>query len=121
MWESSVPISNDNTNQTFVTTKHFNEQLMNSYGNIPSEQIQNQGFQACRSIINRFDNHSSDDEQVVSDEDDDDQGGLTPKSSKRKGPNSFVLQLNVQNIHLAANAPLVKIKLIFLLSHRMSE
>jgi len=106
MWESSVPINNDNTNQI----KNFNNQLMNSYGNIPSEQIHNQGFQICRSIINRFDNHSSDDEQVVSDEDDD-QGGITPKSSKRKGPNNLVLQLNVQNIHLAANAPLVKIKL----------
>jgi hypothetical protein len=104
MWESSVPINNDNTNQTFIRTNNFNKQLLNS------GQIHDQNFRMCRSIVNRFDNHSSDDEQVVSDDDD---GESTPKSSKRKGPTSFVLQLNIQNIHIAANAPLVKIKLIF--------
>jgi hypothetical protein len=94
MWESSVPINTDNPNQMFATTLETNNE---------------QAFQTCRSIINRFNSHSSDDDQVFSDDDDDDddQGGITPKVSKKKGPHSLVLQLNVHNIHLAANAPLV--------------
>jgi hypothetical protein len=108
MWESSVPINNDNLNQTFGTPNSFKEQLINSYGSTPLKQIHEQGFQTCRSIHMGLDNHSSDDDQALSD--DEDQGGITPKLSKRKGPNSFVLQLNVQNIHVAANAPMVKIE-----------
>jgi hypothetical protein len=104
MWESSAPVNSENSNQIFVTTNHFNRQLMNSSRNTSNDQA----FQTCRSIINRFDHHSSDDDQVFSDEDDDDdEGRITPRGSKKKGPHSFVLQLNVQNIHLAANAPLV--------------
>jgi hypothetical protein len=99
MWESSVPINNEISNQLNVTT---NRQLINPLRNTSADQ----GFQTCRSLINHFDDQSSDDEQVLSD--DEDQGGITPKVSKRKGPNSFVLQLHVQDIHLAANAPSVK-------------
>jgi hypothetical protein len=104
MWESSVPINNDNINITFGTNNNSNRQLINSSSN----KIYDQGFQTCRSLINHFDSQLSDDDAVFSDEED--QGGITPKASKRKGPNSFVLQLNVQNIHLAANAPSVIIK-----------
>jgi hypothetical protein len=102
MWESSVPINNDNINPML---NNSNRQLINSSSN----KSYDQGFQACRSLINRFDSHSDDDDDVVF-SDDEDQGGITPKASKRKGPNSLVLQLNVQNIHLAANAPSVKIE-----------
>ena len=105
MWESSVPINNENINQTFG----INEQLINSYGNRTRVQNNEPGFQTCRSIINRLDSQS-DDDQVLSD-DDDEQGGLTPKASKRKGPNSFVLELNIQAIHIAANAPSVNINI----------
>jgi hypothetical protein len=83
---------------------------MNSYGNSSSERTFDQGFQTCRSLINRFDSQLSDDDAVFSD--DEDQGGITPKASKRKGPNSVVLQLNIQNIHLAANAPSVNTELV---------
>ena len=110
MWESSAPVNNENSNQMFVPTNHFNRQLINSSGNRSTEQA----FQTCRSIINRFHSHSSDDDdQVFSDDDDndDEQGGITPRGSKKKGPHSFVLQLNIQDIHLAANAPLVRIYL----------
>jgi hypothetical protein len=113
MWESSAPVNNENSNQMFVTTNRFNGQLMNSSRNTSSEQA----FQTCRSIINRFDHQPSDDSQVFSDEDDDDdEGGMTPRGSKKKGPHSFVFQLNVQNIHLAANAPMVIIYESFFLS-----
>jgi len=108
MWESSVPITNDNP--MFATT---NQQLINSYGNITINKLNEQAFQTCRSIINRFNSNSSSDDQVFSDDDeddDDDQGGITPKVSKKKGPHSLVLQLNIQNIHLAANAPMVILK-----------
>lgn len=97
MWESSAPTNSDAGAQ-------LNRQLMNSFGNVTNEQL----FQTCRSIINRFHSHSSDDDQIASDdEENDEQGGLTPRGSKKKGPHAFVLQLDVQNIHLAANAPLV--------------
>jgi hypothetical protein len=92
MWESSVPPMN-------ITTDHFNRQLMNS--------DREQPFQMCRSIINRATSHSSDDDddQVFSD-DEEHPGRATPRLSKKKGPHNFVLQLNVHDIHLAANAPL---------------
>lgn len=86
-----------------ITTDHFDQQLMNS--------DREQNFQMCRSIINRATSHSSDDDddddddQVFSD-DDEHPGRVTPRISKKKGPHNFVLQLNVQDIHLAANAPL---------------
>ncbi|CAF3441805.1 unnamed protein product [Rotaria sp. Silwood1] len=106
MWESSVPINNDNTNHMFVTVNNLNQQLINSYGNILSEKINDQTFQACRSINKHFTSHSSDDDQIFSDEDDDNEGDITPKLSRKKGPHEFLIQLNVQNIHLALNAPL---------------
>ena len=111
MWESSVPINNESINPTFATTNNSHRQLINSYDKFASKQIFDQGFQTCRSLINRIDSHSSDDDQVFSD--DEDQGGITPKPSKRKGPNSLVLQLDIQNIHLAANAPSVRRKTYF--------
>lgn len=101
MWESSIPKVNENINPMFATANRQGRQLINSYGNANPDQ----GFRTCRSIIHRFDSHSSDDDQVFSE--DDEQGVTTPKGSKRKGPNSFVLKLTVQAIHLAANAPMV--------------
>ncbi|CAF0936928.1 unnamed protein product [Adineta steineri] len=101
MWESSAPINNDNLNQMYATA-NYGGKLINSLGNTTNEQA----FQTCRSIIKRINSNSSDDDQVISDEDDDDQGGLTPRGSKKKGPHSFVLHLNVQDIHVAANAPM---------------
>ncbi|UJR38243.1 hypothetical protein I4U23_030916 [Adineta vaga] len=96
MWESSAPTTNEHST-------NVNRQLINSLGNISNEQA----FQTCRSIINRFHSHSSDEDQIFSDEDDDDEhGNVTPRGSKKKGPHSFVLELNIHNIHLAANAPL---------------
>lgn len=109
MWESSVPTNNDNS---FGLTTDLNRQLINSFGNLSTEKSPDQNFQMCRSIVNRFDDHSSDDDQILSD--DEDQGGITPKISKRKGPNNLVLQLNVQNIHLAANTPSVRIEEVFI-------
>ncbi|CAF4183246.1 unnamed protein product, partial [Rotaria sp. Silwood2] len=106
MWESSVPVNNDIPNQMFVTANNLNRQLFNSYGNTSSEQVNDQAFQACRSINKHFTSHSSDDDQIFSDEDDDNEGDITPKLSKKKGPHEFVIQLNIQNIHLALNAPL---------------
>ncbi|CAF4244569.1 unnamed protein product [Rotaria sp. Silwood2] len=107
MWESSVPVNNDIPNQMFVTANNLNRQLFNSYGNTSSEQVNDQAFQACRSINKHFTSHSSDDDQIFSDEDDDNEGDITPKLSKKKGPHEFVIQLNIQNIHLALNAPLL--------------
>jgi len=102
MWESSVPINNDSSNPMSVTTENSNTKLINSYAESSSDKSYDQDFQTCMSVINRFHSHPSDDE---------DQGGITPKASKRKGLNSVALQLNVQNIHLAANAPSVNIKI----------
>ncbi|CAF1606489.1 unnamed protein product, partial [Adineta ricciae] len=93
MWESSAP----------TTSENVNRQMTSSLGNISNDQA----FQTCRSLINRFHSQSSDDDQVLSDEDEDEEhGSVTPRGSKKKGPHSFVLQLNIHNIHLAANAPL---------------
>jgi hypothetical protein len=120
MWESSAPLNSDSTSQ-------LNRQLLNSRGNTTTNE---QAFQTCRSIINRFNSQSSDDDQILSDEDDgdddDEQGGRTPRGSKKKGPHSLVLQLNVHNIHLAANAPLVSLvrkrsKLNCLFTHSYRE
>ena len=107
MWESSVPASSDPTNPMFATANQMNKQWMDPEGRLDHDQA----FQACRSIINRCASHSSDDDQVLSDEDDDDGDGgrLTPRTSKRKGPHNLVLQLTIQDIHLAANAPSVRI------------
>ncbi|CAF3761845.1 unnamed protein product [Rotaria sordida] len=108
MWESSVPMNNDSSNQMFLTANNLNRRLINSYGNTSSEQINDQAFQLCRSMNKHFTAHSSDDDddQIFSDEDDDNEGQITPKLSKKKGPHEFVIQLNVHNIHLALNAPL---------------
>ena len=108
MWESSVPTSTDPINPMFATANLMNGQWMNPEGRLDHDQA----FQACRSMINRCTSHSSDDDQVLSDEDDDDGadgngGRLTPRTSKKKGPHNLVLQLNIQDIHLAANAPSV--------------
>lgn len=105
MWESSVPKMSETINPLLAASNHPNRQLINSYGNANADQSYDQGFQTCRSPINRFHNHSSDDDQVFSD--DDEQGISTPKASKRKGPNNLVLKLTVQAIHLAVNAPMV--------------
>ena len=106
MWESAVPPLNETNNPMYVTSDHFHRQLMNS--------AREQAFQMCRSVNNRATIQSSDDdednEQVFSEEeeeeDDEHPGRVTPRVSKKKGPHQFVLQLNVHDIHLAANAPL---------------
>lgn len=104
MWESSAPKSVD----------PVHPQLINSLGvssfNERNRSDVDQAFRMCRSIINRFDSHSDDDddEQVISDnEDEDPSGHRTPRSSKKKGPHQLVFRLDVQNIHLAANAPFI--------------
>ena len=102
MWESSIPLNNDNSNSTFVTTNDFNAQLINSYGRTSSENVH---FQTCRPILSRFRSHSSDDDQILSDEDEDNQEQMMPQTSRKRGPHSFVFQVNVRDIHIVANAP----------------
>ena len=93
MWESSVPVNKDLPN--------VNRPLMNSFDERPRVETQHQNFQTCRSLIYHLGTQLSDEDQVYSD--DEDQGALTPKS-KKKAPNSLVLQVNIKDIHLAANA-----------------
>lgn len=111
MWESSVPVNNDIPAHMFVTA-NLHRQLINSCRNPSPEKVHDQAFQLCQSINKRFTSHVSDDDQVFSDEDDD-EGGATPKLSKRKGPHEFLMQLDVQDIHVALNAPMVNIKLLY--------
>ncbi|CAF3407371.1 unnamed protein product [Rotaria socialis] len=106
MWESSVPVNNDIPAHMFVTANNFNNQLTNSYRYTSPEQL-DQTFQTCQSINRRYTSQSFDNDQILSDDDDDtDEGGLTPKVSKKKGPNELFMRFDVQDIHLALNAPM---------------
>ena len=108
MWESSAPTAVENKYNVLTTHDELHEPLVNYHGNSANYNgafsDREQGFLTCRSIMNHFSDHTSSDDEV---EDTDEQGRLTPKISRKKGPHSLVMQLNIDNIHLAANAPTV--------------
>lgn len=112
MWESSVPNKIDSNPKVHPNYNDFQTQLTN----FDQERLTNtsfsvdreQGFLTCQSIRQDFDDHSFKDNQISSDNEDDHDGRSTPRTTRRKAPHAVVLQLQIDRIHIFANAPSVR-------------